>query len=175
MKKLIIGVAVIACFLSACNTKSGSAVNGSDSTARILARNKQTAINSNDAFNKKDVDAIFKDCAADFVDYGNSESKAMKNIDSLKTNMKSFFVAFPDFKVENLQAVAQGDTVIVTGDWSGTFKSAYMKMKPTQKSFKASDADIFTFNKDGKMTSHRSIQAQATYFVQLGIPIPKKK
>ena len=164
MRRIITGIAVLACFLSACNSKTGSTVNGSDSTAVSTARNKQIALNADLALIKKDVEGMFKDCAPDFVDYGNGEHQPMKNQDSIKTGLKSFLAAFPDFKGENLQAVAQGDTVIVTGLWSGTFKNAYMGMKPTQKSFKTTDADIFSFNKEGKITSHRSIQSEATYF-----------
>jgi predicted ester cyclase/predicted small secreted protein len=176
MRKIVTGMAVIvsAFLLSACNSKTGSAVNGSDSTATALARNKQVALSADDAFNKKDVDAIVKDYAPDFVEYGNGEYKPMKNLDSIKINLKGFLAAFPDFKGENLQAVAQGDTVIVTGTWSGTFKNNFMGMKPTQKSFKAPEADIFSFNKDGKITSHRAVQSETTYFFQLGIPMPKK-
>lgn len=168
-------VMVIVCLLYACEGKMGSAGSGSDSTATISAKNKMTALNSDVAMANKDVESVFKDCSADFTDYGNGGYPPMKNLDSIKANMKGFLAAFPDFKAESLQAVAQGDTVIVTGVWSGTFKNEFMGMKPTQKSFKAADADIFTFNKEGKITSHRSIQSEATYFAQLGITMPEKK
>jgi predicted ester cyclase len=177
MRAIITGMAVIVsvCLLSACESKTtGSAVSGSDSTKTVLVRNKQVALNSDEGFNKKDVETIVKDYAPDFTEYGNGEYKPQKNIDSIKINLKGFLAAFPDFKGVNLQAVAQGDTVIVTGSWSGTFKNGYMGVKPTQKSFKAAEADIFSFNKDGKITSHRSIQSETTYFLQLGIPISKK-
>jgi predicted ester cyclase len=176
MRKIITGMAVIvsACLLFACESKTSSAINGSDSTATITARNKQIALNTEEAFNKKDLEGIYKDCSPDFVDYGNGEYKPMRNLDSMKINMKSFLAAFPDLKGEDFQATAQGDTVIVTGKWSGTFKNEFMGMKPTQKSFKTTDADIFSFDKDGKITSRRSIQSEAAYFSQLGIPMPEK-
>ncbi len=174
MKKIITGMAVAVFFLSACKTSPGTEVKGIDSAALKLEKNKQTAINSDLAFNKKDIDGIFKDCTPDYVEYGNGESKPMK-LDSIKANIKNLFVGFPDFKVENLHAIAAGDTVIIIADWSGTFKNQFMKMKPTGKAYKAPDADIFTFNKDGKITSHKSIQSDETYFMQLGIPMPPKK
>jgi predicted ester cyclase len=89
--------------------------------------------------------------------------------------LKSFLTAFPDFKGEKLHAFAEGDSVIVTGIWSGTFKGTYMKMKPTGKTYNAPDVDIFTFNKDGKITSHSSVQSEATFLYQLGVPMPQKK
>lgn len=168
-------MAILACFLSACNSKTPTTENGGDSSAISTARNKQMALNADQALINKDVEAMFKDCAPDFVDYGSGEHDPMKNQDTIKTGLKSFLAAFPDFKGENLQAVAQGDTVIVTGTWSGTFKNAYMGVKPTQKSFKIADADVFSFNKEGKITSHRSIQSEAALFSQLEIPTPAKK
>lgn len=175
MKKIIFYVAIATLFLSACDQKKETVVKTVDSTASLLERNKQVALNSDLAFNKHDIGASIKDYATGFVEYGNGEGKAMKNIDSIKTGLKDFFNAFPDFKGDDLRAIASGDTVIITGVWTGTFKSEFMKIKPTGKSFKAPDADIFTFNKDGKITSHHNIQSNATFFAQLGIPMPSKK
>lgn len=176
MKKLIIGAAITAFFFSACTqNKSTGSTSAADSIAVKLGNNKAAALASIDGFNQHDVDAIYKYCAADFKDFGNGTMPPVSNMDSLKTNMKSFLEAMPDFKATNINAVASGDTVIVTADWSGTFKKDYMGMKATNKSFKAPDADIFTFNNHGKIASHRSIQGEATYFYQLGIPVPEQK
>ncbi|MVN23409.1 ester cyclase [Mucilaginibacter arboris] len=175
MKKIIIGTALATCFLSACNTNSNTTLKGKDSSTASLEKNKQTALNSVEAYSKKDIAGILKDCSSDFVDYGTGEGKPMKNQDSIRTMMKSFFAAFPDYKGENFKAVAEGDTVIVTANWSGTFKNAFMNIKPTGKSFKAPDADIFTFNDAGKITSHKGVQSEGTFFYQLGISMPAKK
>ena len=172
MKKLITGMAIAACFLVACN---GSVSVKTDAGTSAAEKNKQTALASEEAFNKHDPAGVVKDCATDFADYGSSDMRVMKNIDSIKTGLKDFMAAFPDYKGENLMAVADSNTVIVTGTWSGTFKNEYMKMKPTGKAVKFFDADIYTFNKDGKITSHRSVQSEATFFAQLGIPMPEKK
>jgi predicted ester cyclase len=169
-------VAIAAFFLSACNNKSETTAKTGDSTATILTRNKQAALNANTAFTKGDIDGSVKDYASDFVEYGSGESKPQKNLDSIKISTKSFLKAFPDFKGEDMHAVAEGDSVIITAKWSGTFKSDYMKMKANGKSFKVNDVDIFTFNKDGKITSHSSIQGVATFLNALDLPmIPKKK
>jgi outer membrane murein-binding lipoprotein Lpp len=176
MKKIIFGAAAVAVlFLSACNSKTGTTAKTDDSTATTLAKNKQTALNSDLAFNKGDIDAAYKDYAADFVEYGDGTSKPRKNIDSLKIDNKAFLVAFPDAKGEKLHAVAEGDTVMITGVWTGTFKKDYRKMKATGKSFKSPDVDIFTFNKDGKITSHSNIQSYILALYQLGVPMPAKK
>ena len=176
MKKTIIGAAIAALFLQACsNNSSTGTTTGTDSVSIKLNINKTVALASIEGFNKHDVDAIYKDCAPDFKDLGNGSMPPISNMDSLKANMKGFLEAMPDFKAENISAVASGDTVVVTADWSGTFKKEYMGMKATNKSFKAPDADVYFFNKDGKVVSHRSIQGEATYFHQLGIPLSEAK
>ena len=171
MKKIIIGLAVATGFLAACNSKTTLTVGG-DSTAIKAEKNRITALKSVQNFGDKKLDSMFSVCATDFVDYGNGEDKPMKNRDSIKIMLNMFFTAFPDYKQSNITAFAHGDSAIVTSTVSGTFKNAMMGMKPTGKSFKYDDADIFTFDKDGKMTSHRSIQSTATFFSQLGVAPP---
>jgi predicted ester cyclase len=175
MKKLILCMAIASCFLAACNNKASVTTGGSDSTAAYLKMIKHVALSSDSAMTKRDGDAAVKDYAAGFTEYGNGESKPVTNMDTIKAGNKSFFEAFPDFTGENMKAVADDSTVIITGTWSGTFTKEYMKIKPTNKAFKVVDDDIFTFNKAGKITSHKSIQSLATFFTQLGIPMPPKK
>jgi hypothetical protein len=172
MKKLLIGLAVGASFLAACNSKTMVTGSGVDST---VIKNKQTAMSSIDGYMKKDPAAVVKDCSADFVDYGSGGGKPMKNIDSIKIGLKSFFDAFSDFKGDDLHAYTDSNTVVITGTWSGTFTKEFMNVKPTNKSFKIFDADIFTFDKAGKISSHKSIQSDVSFLTQLGIPMPPAK
>ena len=166
MRKLILGVAVAACIFNSCKAPVDSKV------PSAMDKNKQTALASLAAFNNRDANGIFKDCAVGFIDYGNGADKPMTNLDLMKTHILGFFVAFPDFKGENLVAYADSNSVVVTGMWSGTFKNEYLTMAPTGKTYKDPDADIYSFNKDGKITSHKSIQSEASFFYQLGVPAP---
>jgi predicted ester cyclase len=171
MKTLIAGVVIAACLFCACKSKSGA--DDSGNYAAIFSQKiKQVALNADKALGRGEVDSAYKDCTADFIEYGNGESKTTKNLDSTKAYMKQFVRSFPDFRIENLHAYADSNTVVVTGDWSGTFKSQFRDIPPTMKSFKAPDADIFTFNKDGKITAHRSIQSEIAILYQLGISLP---
>ena len=175
MKKLIIITTPVligaACLLSACGGKSGYGSSAADSTATMVQKNKQTAMATEMALNKHDVAGVFKDCSADFVEYQSGESKPMK-IDSAKASFKDYLAAFPDVKGDNLVYLGQGDTVVVMGTWTGTFKGAMGPMKPTGKTFKVFDEDIFSFNKDGKITSHRSVQSFNTYITQVSAMAP---
>ncbi len=102
---------------------------------------------------------MLKNSDANIVDYGDGSGPVIRNLDSLKVGMKGWLDAFPDYKSENLTAIADGDKVAVYGDWSGTFKKDFMGMKSTGKTFNAKDVDIFTFNDAGKITEHRSVQS----------------
>lgn len=177
MKKLITSLAIAACCFYSCKHKTTNLRADPKDTANAsnTQRNKQTALASERAFASRDVEAAYKDCAIDFTDYGSGESAPVKNIDTLKAGLKSYLNAFPDLKVKNIKAMAEGDSVMISAEVSGTFKNEYMGIKPTGKSFKINDADIFTFNNAGKITSHRSTQSYITFFTQLGIPLPSDK
>ena len=146
------------------------------STAESKAeKNRQTALTSVQAFSAHDFDAVFKDVASDGVDYGDGTMPPVKSIDTIKAGMKAWTAAFPDVKGENLMALsdADGSHVIVVGEWSGTFKNDFMGMKATGKSFKYWDGDLFSFNDEGKITSHRSVQSSMTPMNQVGAKMSK--
>jgi hypothetical protein len=175
MKKLILAAIAGALFLSACNNKGNTSAAGTDSTAMYLKKITQVALASDSAFGKQDFAKATKDYAKGFVEYNNDPSKPVTNMDTIKAGNVSFFSSFPDFKGEKLHATAADSTVVVVGEWSGTFKKPYMKIQPTNKSYKVWDADIYTFNKAGQITSHQSIQSEATFLQQLGVVMPEKK
>jgi predicted ester cyclase len=49
-------------------------------------------------------------------------------------------------RAENFLVIKDGNHVAVFADYSGTFKNPMMGIKPTGKSFKYQDVDLFTFN-----------------------------
>ena len=181
MKKLLLVFSASILLLAGCNGSNDSAKNNStDSTSMAGSgnegkeeRNKQTALASIQSFNNRNVDDVLKDAEPNAVEYGDGSGPVIKGVDSIKVGMRAWMDAFPDYKGENLKAIADGDEVVVCGDWSGTFKKDFMGMKATGKSFKAKDADIFTFNDEGKITEHRAVQSMEGIFQQVGVPMKK--
>jgi predicted ester cyclase len=174
-------LAAVCLLASSCNNAPSSPSNqdtakaaGADKmgASNMLEKNKATAMASIQAFNNHDASAVLKDIAPDFVDYGDGSMPPIKGMDSCKAMIQSYLTAFPDVKGDNLSAIAEGDQVAVFGDWSGTFKAKLMNMEPTGKSFKMKDVDLFTFNSNGQITSHRSIQSNASMMMQVA---PDKK
>lgn len=170
MRKVFITFCSLVLLLGACNTGTKNETTGSDSTAPAMAtsseeskeeRNKEVAMASVKAVINNNPDEALKNATMDAVEIGDGSGPVTKGIDSIKAGMKMWLSNMQDYKGENLEAVADGNKVMVYGDWSGTFKGDFMGMKVAGKKFKGKDVDIFTFNDDGKITEHRSVQSMA--------------
>jgi len=182
MKRLLIITATICLLSVSCTNTTGTAADKDSSkteapsmgsTGDMVEKNRATALAALQSFSNHDAGAVLKDVSPDFMDYGDGGSAPIKGTDSCKAAIQSFLTAFPDVKGENLMAIAEGNHVAVFGDWSGTFKMKMMNMEPTGKSFKMKDVDLFTFNNNGQITEHRSIQSMGTIMMQ--VAADKKK
>ncbi len=85
-----------------------------------LAHNMRLVIGHFDDFvNKKDLDAIDRNVAVDFIDHdGPGGKKADRAAD--KAMMAGMHQLFRDLHVEIRDCVAQGDKVVVRNVWTGT-------------------------------------------------------
>ncbi len=175
MKKVFLVLAAGLLVVSACHNKKGSAteanVKGATATQTEESKeehNKQIVMASMKGIENHDVAAVLKDAAPDIVDYGDGSMSPVKGIDSVRAGLTRWMQAYPDVKGSNLKYAADGDWVVVWGDWSGTWKNDFMGEKATGKSFKVEDADIFRLNNAGKITEHHSIQSPMTSMMQVG-------
>lgn len=180
MKQFLLVFALGALCLASCdnnNSTDATAGKSSDSTATSSQeskeeRNIRIAKESIAALNNHDVDGMFKNATPDAVDYGDGNMPAMNVLDSTKMMMKEWMTAFPDIKTENAEYFADGNKVVVISEVSGTWKGDFMGQKASNKTYKYMDADIFTFNDEGKITSHRSIQNQGPIMSSVGMQMP---
>lgn len=170
MKTLWI-VALSALTYTAC---SSSAANSSEEANQQAKeeRNKRIALASVTAIEKGNIDSVFKDAAPDVVDYGEGSNPPTKGVDSAKAGLKTWMAAVPNYKGSDFVAVADGDHVMVYGQWSGTWSKDFLGMKPTGRSFTQYDVDIFKFNDEGKIVEHRSVQSSREAARQLGMDMP---
>lgn len=130
-------------------------------------RNKKIIKDAYALLNAHDFEKMAGMMSDDVTEYGDGTGKASKGRDTVKADIAGFMGSFPDFKGGDLKYFADGDQVVVIGEYTGTFKKDMGKMKATGKSFKFQDADIFTLNDAGKITSHRSIQPTSTMIAQV--------
>ncbi|GEO12119.1 hypothetical protein SAE01_46150 [Segetibacter aerophilus] len=165
--------------LTACNTGTKNGAPDSDSAANVSTpgtssdegkeeRNKQVAMDATKAVINNNPDEAFKNMASDAIDYNDGSGPATKGLDSIRAGMKMWMSNVQDYKGDNLEALADGNKVMIYGDWSGKFKGDFMGMKTAGKSFKVKDVDIFTFNDEGKIKEHRSVQSMSTLFAPAG-------
>lgn len=181
MKKVTLFLLAAACLLAACNNDKKDESSDKKETMSSMPdnkaeKNKQTALASIMGFSNHDADAVVKDAAPGCMDLGDGSMPPAKGIDSMKAGIKSFLAAFPDLKGEDLEAMsnADGSKVIILGKWSATFKNDFMGMKSTGKSYaKINDADIFTFDENGKITSHANVQSNMTYMNAVAVIMAK--
>ena len=177
---LFISAAIALLFIASCNNPAPSAGDSAtakmDSAARMRddkeERNKKVAMASEAGVNAHDVNAVMKDASPDFTEYVDGSVPPQK-LDSAKHSFAMFLAAFPDMKGENQVYVADGDNVIVSSDWTLTFKNDFMGMKATGKTAKFKDVDIFTFDNNGKVTSHRSIYPFGAMMMMVGCDMSK--
>ena len=183
MKKAFLLLAVATGFMVACTdnaheTAAGEQKTG-DTTAAVTEnkqeRNKKIIMASMDGIASRNVDQMLQDATPDCVDYGDGSMPPVKSKDSVKPMIQAWLNAFPDVKGDNLKYVADGDWVMVWGEWTGTFKNDFMGMKATGKSYKMKDVDIFRLNDEGKITEHHNVQSPNTMMEQIGAKPPQKK
>ena len=186
MKKVFLLLAVSTALFTACQTsptKEGTEAGDtsrSDTTSAAgmgenkEERNKKIMMASFDAMASHNVNEMLKDCAPDCVDYGDGSMPPVKGKDSIAKMINMWMDAFPDNKGNDLKFVADGDWVMVWGEWTGTFKSDFMGMKATNKSYKMKDVDIFKMNDAGQVIEHHNVQSPNTMMRQVGMTPPKK-
>ncbi len=178
MKKFFVMAALSAMLFTACDNdkkddkeEDKKMENGTEGKAE---KNKATALASVMGVNAHDADAMLKEVTPDAMDYGDGSMPPVKGVDSIKAGVNAWLTAFPDVKGENFMVMTDDGThVAVFADWSGTFKNDFMGMKATGRSYKLKDADIFTFNEEGKITEHRSVQSNMVMGSQVGMEPPK--
>ncbi|MBD5635411.1 MAG: ester cyclase [Candidatus Eremiobacteraeota bacterium] len=95
----------------------------------LLERNRRFVIDHFDDFvNKKDLDAIDRNMAADFIDHDGPGGKPTDRAGD-RTMMESMYRMFPDLHVEVKQSLAEGDKVMVRNLWVGTQSGSEKRME----------------------------------------------
>ncbi len=166
MKKYLVCAAIAALFFTACNNNGKLSLGTTDSTALKLQRNKLTALKTVQALSDKHLDTMLVAFAPGFVDYGSGDEQPKTNIDSIKADLKGYMQAYPNLKAEKINAIASGDSVVVTATWTGRLNIMDSGTRLEGKPFTFDDADIFIFNSAGKITAHRSVQNKELFFGQ---------
>jgi hypothetical protein len=166
MKKLIAYAITAAIFLTACNSNGKLTNSGADSASVKLERNKRTALKTVQYLSDKHLDSMLVALAPGFVDYGSGDEQPKTNIDSIKADLKGYMQDYPNLTAQKMNALAHGDSVVVTATWVGKLNIMTSGTRLEGKPFSFDDADIFIFNSAGKIKAHRSVQNKELFFGQ---------
>lgn len=175
MKKMIVLLAVPA-LLAACNNGPAKTETGDGKSARMQnagnrqEQNKKTIMACMEAFGKGDLATMFKDAAADYVDYSDGTMPPVKSVDSTRAFVQQLLQCIEGYKPSGEMYAADGDYVYYYATWSGLFKKDFMGIRATGKMISCPDCDIFKFNEAGKITEHRSVQNMAAVLMGCGTP-----
>jgi predicted ester cyclase len=81
-----------------------------------------------------------------------------------------FRSAFPDFTMEVVELVAEGDTVVARFRCSGTYRGVWRGHSPTGRRFERIDEVYFFTIDDGRITAAWGLEDTARRLRQLGLP-----
>ena len=83
-----------------------------------------------------------------------------------------FQSAFPDFRMEIVDLIAEGETVVAHFKCSGTHEGEWLGVAPTGRRFENVD-EIYIFRvKDGKLSAAIGVEDNLTRMRQLGLKPP---
>ncbi len=104
------------------------------------------------AFEKKDDKAYLAGIADDVTHADYTRPEDVKGKDAAKKAFKELTTTFPDIKMTPTSVLAIGEYVIAEVEMSGTMKGDLGSVKSSGKSGTVHLAEVFKFNKDGKIS-----------------------
>lgn len=118
-------------------------------------------------WNQRNVDAVDELVTEDFLNHPaiNQQQRGRQN---LKDVIRIFEKAFPDFRYEIEDLVAEGDKVTVRDVFTGTHEGDFMGIPPTGNQVTMQTIHIFRFE-EGKIAEHWAVRDELGMMRQLGV------
>ena len=121
------------------------------------------------AINAHDVDAL-RGIWADDVEE-RFPDKTCRGKEELSAHFKGLFAALPDFRMELVSSVEEGETVFARWKLTGTHRGVFNGIDPTGRAISLDGMDQFTF-RDGRMAANFVVFDQMEVGRQLGLLPP---
>lgn len=103
-----------------------------------------------EVFNEHKLDQVEELKVHNYIDWNPYPGQDMA-LGGFKAVLVSFFEAFPDFRYDVEEELAEGDMLVCIGTWSGTHTGSFMGIPPSGKRMAAKRIDIVRFSGE-KMT-----------------------
>jgi steroid delta-isomerase-like uncharacterized protein len=120
-----------------------------------------------EVFEKKNVDALDKYVADDFVDRSPPPG-APTDKEAFKAQLRTWLEAFPDLTPKLEAVMAEGEKVVGRFQFSGTHTGAFFGFPPTGKRFETLGMEAYRFE-DGKIAERWMWRDEMAIIGQLGL------
>jgi steroid delta-isomerase-like uncharacterized protein len=130
-------------------------------------QNKAIRRRSYEAVNQKNLDALDEVTAPDVISHSARPGQA-PGLEGVKQLFSSMHAAFPDFRIDVEDMIAEGDKVVARVTGSGNHQGEFMGIAPTGNRVELSAIDIARIA-EGKIVEHWSISDQLGMMRQLGV------
>ena len=128
-----------------------------------LEENKAIVRRFVEAYNKGNLDLLDDLVSPDFVDHAHQLSP-----EGVKQVIRMALKAFPDYHETIEDIIAEGDTVWVRIEATGTNTGEWMGLAPTGKKITMMFADMFRIA-NGKLVEYWEVRDQLDFLKQLGL------
>ncbi len=129
--------------------------------------NKAILRQAYDAINQNNLDALDEVVASDITDHDAGPGQA-PGLEGVKQLFSSIHTAFPDFRMNVEDMIAEGEKVVARVSWSGTHQGEFMGIAPTGNRVEVSGIDILRIT-DGKIAEHWGKFDELGMMQQLGV------
>lgn len=120
------------------------------------------------AWNRHDPDAIASFFAEDAVLYDEALPEPVRGPGGVREVAAGYLRAFPDLKVESIERVIDGNTMVDCWRVSGTHEGELMGVAPTHRRIMSEGCTITHFGEDGKVHDDHMFWNPAKLMEQLG-------
>ena len=174
MKKVSFLLPVVFCFMISCQDKQVIAdLEAYKSQAEMVAKNKAAVrymLEETDKMNYAAWDEVY---SPDYVCRFAGNPEPMNLVEHKEAN-RLFFAAFPDFKHEINDIVAEPERAVFYVTLTGTHKGEFMGIPPTGKKIKYT-AIVWVRFSEGKIIEAYGVADMLSIFQQLGMELQMKE
>jgi steroid delta-isomerase-like uncharacterized protein len=124
-----------------------------------------------EVFRRQNVDAIDELLSDDFMEHIPAPGQSTDR-DGAKMFIAHMLQAFPDLDFEIESQIAEGDSIAVVGNMTGTQSGEFLGVPATNRKVKVMVMDTSRVSEDGKFTDHWGLIDVPTLMTQVGVSSP---
>ncbi len=134
----------------------------------MSAKNVETMRAAHEGWNRRDFNAIIKNCTENFEYLDHARNVTLQGRDKFQAWTEEWAKGFSNGRIVNPEYVDGGDVVIAQFTAEGTNDGAFASLQPTGKKLSLPFCEIARFDKQGKLVSGGCYYDQYTLLTQLG-------